>query len=76
MSLQACSTLYQLGFPQLGHIQAGNIFVNGDSLRLGGFENALLGYSTPNSDKFEQHQGHLDRIMFGIIGFLASCTDN
>ena len=57
--------LYQLGFPQLGQIQSGNIFIEGDTLRLGGFENVLLGYANAESEKFHEYRGHIDRIMFG-----------
>ena len=53
-----------MGFPQLGHIQSGNIFLEGDSsVRLAGFENTLLGYTTANT-KFLQYQA-IDRVMFG-----------
>ena len=56
--------LYGMGFPQLGHIQMGNIFVENSRLRLTGFENTLLGYSTANSEILHRYQP-LDRVMFG-----------
>jgi hypothetical protein len=65
--------LYQLGFPQLGQIQSGNIFIEGENLQLGGFENTLLGYSAAGSEKFQQYYGDLDRIMFGKGLFCWSC---
>ena len=38
--------LYDLGFPPLGHVQTGNIFMEGGECQLGGYVNTLLGYET------------------------------
>lgn len=38
--------LKKAGFPHLGHLHSGNIFVVGDECRVGGHENTLLGYRT------------------------------
>ena len=59
--------LYSLGFPPLGHVHTGNIFVEGDVCRLGGYENTLLGYRTPLYDIIEEYNNleSIDIIMFG-----------
>ena len=38
--------LYELGFPPLGNVHTGNIFITEEGIKLGGYENVLLGYRT------------------------------
>ena len=57
--------LYKAGFPALGHITTGNIFlVDGNTFVLGGYENTLLGYPS-QFDFGEQYKEFVDVIMFG-----------
>ncbi len=49
----------------LGHIHTGNIFVFGETCRVGGFENILLGFSKKKKELFEEFQDKLDAYMFG-----------
>lgn len=68
--------LYEAGYTQLGSIHSGNVLVDDSSetCRLGGYENALLGYSPPNSSLLSQHHGaNIDRIMFGEFSL---CNDD
>ena len=53
--------LRELGFPPLQHVHTGNIFVEGDVCRLGGYENTLLGYKVLSSPVSK----YIDVIMFG-----------
>lgn len=62
-------SLYKAGFPPLGHIQTGNIFVEDDEhgreiCKLGGYENRLLGY--PTLFQYEEYKEFIDVIMFGM----------
>ncbi len=52
------------GFTPLGHVQTGNIFVEG---RLGGYENTLMGYRSKLYRKIVQNNEYssIDVIMFG-----------
>ena len=51
----------------LGHVQTGNIFVEGDFCRLGGYENTLLGYTTSIYTSIAENDmlDDIDIIMFG-----------
>lgn len=65
---QAVLFLYSRGFPLLGHIQSGNVFINEDDVcQLGGFENTLLGYKTRLYRLCRNHLVHFDIIMFGML---------
>ena len=59
--------LYNAGFPALGHITTGNIFlVDVNTCVLGGYENTLLGY--PSRFNYgEQYKEFIDMIMFGKL---------
>ena len=57
--------LYDRGFPQLGHIQSGNVFIVNDVCLVGGYENTLLGYKTRMYKMCKEHIQRLDVIMFG-----------
>ena len=65
--------LYDKGFPVLGHVQSGNVFVVKDErsrsdnfvCQLGGYENTLLGYKTRLYRLCKDHLTHFDVIMFG-----------
>lgn len=57
--------LYDHNFPPLGHIQTGNVFMEGDTCRLGGYENALLGYKTRAYKLCKEHLEDIDLILFG-----------
>ena len=57
--------LYEKGFPPLGHVTSGNVFVVGEVCRLGGYENTLLGYKTRLYKLFKDHPEHIDVLMFG-----------
>ncbi len=59
--------LYSHGFPKISHIHPGNIFVDGDICRVGGYENTLLGYRTRLHRKIEEENSldDIDIIMFG-----------
>ncbi len=65
--LQAVLYLYKLGLRPVGHIQSGNIFVEGEVCRLGGYENRLLGYRTRlyGSCKEANCSEDIDVAMFG-----------
>ena len=65
MCFQAVKFLYSKGFPTLGHIQTGNVFVVDDVCRLGGYENTLLGYRTRLFRLCKDNLKHLDIILFG-----------
>ena len=57
--------LYSKGFPMLGHVQSGNIFVVDDVCHLGGYENTLLGYRTRLFRLCKDELEHFDVILFG-----------
>ena len=57
--------LYGRGFPPLGHVQSGNVFVVNGVCRLGGYENTLLGYKTRLFRLCKDHTAQLDVILFG-----------
>ena len=59
--------LYEQGLKPLGHIHTGNIFVEGEMCRLGGYENRLLGYRTrlDNLCRTFSCSEDIDTIMFG-----------
>ena len=54
----------------LGHVHTGNIFVENNVCRLGGFENVLLGYQTRQYNLLEDHRSQIDVIMFGRFRFM------
>ena len=65
-SMQAMEFLRRLGFLPLGHVHTGNIYVEGDMCRLGGYENTLLGYRTHRYDLYSSRgKEFIDVIMFG-----------
>ena len=61
--------LYEKGFPPLGNIHSGNVFVVGEVCRLGGYENTLLGYKSRLHKLYKDHalkdEEHIDVLMFG-----------
>ena len=57
--------LYDKGFPVLGHIQSGNVFIVDGVCRVGGYENTLLGYKTRLFKTCKEKVEQLDIIMFG-----------
>ena len=63
--------LYKQGFPVLGHVHSGNIFVQDGVCRLGGHENTLLGYRSRFYRMCQDHLEHMDVIMFGKDQLLA-----
>ena len=61
----------------LGYVHTGNIFLDGGICKLGGFENALLGYRTKKYTLYEDCLANLDVLMFGeflfhIIGIIIT----
>ena len=62
---QAMLFLYERGFPQLGHVQSGNVFVVNNTCLVGGYENTLLGYKTRVHKMCKDCLERLDVIMFG-----------
>ena len=54
----------------LGHVQTGNIFVDDNTCRLGGYENTLLGYRSQLYHKIEKAGclESIDVLMFGEEG--------
>lgn len=68
---QALSFLYQQGFPPLGHVHTGNLYVGvaeggKEVCRLGGYESRLLGYRTfQNAFMYQKYGDAIDLIMFG-----------
>lgn len=76
--LQAMSFLCHLDQDQtpfnLGHVQAGNISVEGDICQLGGFENTLLGFRTRDYWILEEYRSNIDIIMFGKLKLLVIFT--
>ena len=65
--IQAMKFLYSQGFPTLGHVQTGNIFVVNDVCQLGGYENTLLGYESRLFGLCMDYLQHFDIILFGKI---------
>jgi hypothetical protein len=66
--LQGVLYLYSRKFPRaLGHIQTGNIFIDGDICTLGGYENTLLGYKTRSYKLCKEHLESIDLILFGML---------
>lgn len=66
--VQAVCQLYHLGFPAVGHIHSGNIFVRNGYI-LGGYENLLLGYRTSLYEGIikQNLMDSIDVIMFGKL---------
>ena len=62
---QAMKFLYSQGFSTIGHVQTGNVFVVNDICKVGGYDNALLGYKTRLYRLCKDHTAHLDVILFG-----------
>ncbi len=81
-NIQAAEVLYDVGFPIIGQIHAGNVFlIKNDSYALGGYENTLLGYRTScfQALKEENYLDQMDAIMFGeihiaIFSFKLQCS--
>lgn len=73
--LEATLFLYGVGFRPLGHIRTGNVFVDGEMCRLGGYENRLLGYKTRFHDECDTMVGchDIDSIMLGHVIFEMGC---
>ena len=69
---QAMVFLYNQGFPVLGHVHSGNIFVQDGVCRLGGCENTLLGYRNRFYRMCKHHLEHMDVIMFGKVHLLRN----
>ena len=46
-------------------MQTGNIFLEGDYCRLGGFENTVFGYKTRLTSLLTGHMESMDLVMFG-----------
>ena len=65
--------LYEQGCQAVGHIQSGNIFVEGDVCMLGGYENMLLGYRTRlyNLCNTFSCVEDIDTVMFGKKSLLC-----
>ncbi len=49
----------------LGFVHTGNIFVQGKTCKLGGFENTLLGFQPRRWSLFADYKSNLDVLMFG-----------
>ena len=69
--IQAILFLYAHGFPPLGHIHTGNIFITDRGCTLAGYDNTLLGYRSNFHRLFgknlDQHLlESIDVIMFGM----------
>ena len=66
-ALQGMRILYRYGFPHIGHVQTGNVFVDGDICQVGGYENTLLGYRTRFHHKIVEENclEDIDIILFG-----------
>ena len=73
MCPQAMTFLYEMkygdvSFKPLEHVQTGNIYIDDEGVcRLGGYENALLGYRSKLYRKVVQNDYYssIDVIMFG-----------
>ncbi len=63
--LQGALDLYELGFEQVGQIHTGNVFLDGDICRLGGYENTVFGYKTRLTTLLHDYREAMDLIMFG-----------
>ena len=65
--LQAVLALYKVGFPAIGQIHSGNIFMVENRYVLGGYENTLLGYESNLYGKIASGNllASIDVIMFG-----------
>ena len=69
--VQAMSFLYEQGFPPLGHVHTGNMFLKTDEegrevCCLGGHENTLLGYETcERAFAHSEYSEAIDIKMFG-----------
>ena len=62
--------LYEVGFPAIGQVHTGNIFLEEDGrYSLGGFENTLLGYRTSQYTSI-RNEGLLNRIDIIMLGKL------
>lgn len=73
--LEAVGFLRKQGFDSLGHVHTGNIFVVSSNLcKLGGYENALLGYKTKVYKRCVEVDcvNSIDVVMFGKN---KNCTD-
>jgi PX domain-containing protein kinase-like protein len=71
--LEALRVLYRKGFPPLGNLQSGNIFVDRKICRLSGYENTLLGYRSRHYRLVKVHPDAMDTIMFGHLLFEMMC---
>ena len=59
--------LYEVGFPAIGQVHAGNVFVEEGRYVLGGFENTLLGYRTSQYAEIK-NEGLLEGIDIIMLG--------
>ncbi len=63
---QALLFLYDVGFPPMGQVTTGNIYLDGDDCMLGGIENTLLGHRTYSYNSLRNIAGDfIDVFMFG-----------
>lgn len=76
--MQAMSFLYEQGFPPLGHVHTGNLFLETgrggvEVCRVGGYENTLLGFRTSHGMFANQrYSDAIDLRMFGECGMSHS----
>ena len=75
MDRKSCT---EVRFSPLCHVHTGNIFVDGDICRLGGYDNTLLGYRTSLYRTIAEKNllQNIDVIMFGecIVSHVTSLT--
>ncbi|CAI8020282.1 Slowpoke-binding protein [Geodia barretti] len=71
--LEALRILYRKGFPPLGNLQSGNVFIDGSVCRLSGYENTVLGYRSRHHRLVRDHSDSMDSIMFGHLLFEMMC---
>jgi PX domain-containing protein kinase-like protein len=71
--LEALRILYRKGFPPLGNLQSGNVFIDGGVCRLSGYENTVLGYRSRHHRLVRDHSDSMDTIMFGHLLFEMMC---
>lgn len=69
MTYLCTHTFHEVSLRILGHVHTGNIYIEGDNCRLGGYENALLGYRTRLYRAVLGHEAlpSIDVIMFGKL---------
>ena len=76
MSYMYRQSYQEVGFSPLCHVHTGNIFVDGDICRLGGYDNTLLGYRPLLYRSIAEKNllRNIDVIMFGehIVNHVTS----